>query len=113
MVMMNAKDQRFLNSFYRLVTRVLTHEQEMATNPEYRAAHEREQAEFAAERDRREAAEKAKTQAAMKDDSAYYTSPDFREEVIEEIVASGATRLQAEGRTRNQLRLFKEARELG
>lgn len=64
----------------------------------------------------REAAEQAQAQRdfeAAKSDAVYYASAEFREEVIAEIIATGATRLQAEGRTRDQARLYNEARELG
>jgi hypothetical protein len=46
-------------------------------------------------------------------DAEYYTSPEFRAEVIAELMANGATELQATNRTRDQFRLFNEARELG
>ncbi|QRE00142.1 hypothetical protein [Burkholderia phage BCSR5] len=55
---------------------------------------------------------KRKQQQAMADDSAYFTSEEFRNEVIEELIAKGATCEQATNRTRDQARLFAEARTL-
>lgn len=78
-------------------------------DPEYIAQQEAAKAE-------REAAEQAQAQRdfeAAKSDAVYFASAEFREEVMQEIIANGATRLQAEGRTRDQARLFNEARELG
>lgn len=49
----------------------------------------------------------------MKNDAEYFTSEEFRQEVIEELMANGASELQATNRTRDQARLFNEARELG
>lgn len=47
-------------------------------------------------------------------DTAYFLSEEFREEVINTMVASlGITRMMAEGRTRDQARLFAEAEKLG
>jgi len=57
--------------------------------------------------------EKARLAAIAKDESAYFTSEEFREEVINELIANGATRLQATNRTRDQVRLFAEADALG
>lgn len=42
----------------------------------------------------------------------YFNTPEFREDVIAELVDEGCTRLQAEGRTRDQARLFAEAARL-
>lgn len=48
-----------------------------------------------------------------KSDAEYFVSEEFRQEVIDEIIAEGATILQAQGRTRDQLRTFQEAQRLG
>lgn len=48
-----------------------------------------------------------------KSDAEYFVSEEFRQEVIDEIIAEGATELQAKGRTRDQLRTFQEAQRLG
>lgn len=63
---------------------------------------------FEAER----AEQQSKLQASMADDSTYYTSAEFRQEVIDELCANGATLEQATNRTRDTARLFAEAREL-
>lgn len=55
----------------------------------------------------------AEEQARMKSDAEYFTSDEFRQEVIAELIANGANELQATNRTRDQARLFAEARELG
>lgn len=47
-----------------------------------------------------------------KEEAQYLLSPEFREEVISELIAEGATRLQAEGRTRDSFHLLKEAQRL-
>lgn len=49
----------------------------------------------------------------LRNDAEYFTSAEFRQEVIEELMANGANELQATNRTRDQARLFNEARELG
>lgn len=49
----------------------------------------------------------------LKNDAEYFTSEEFRQEVIDELMANGASELQATNRTRDQARLFAEARELG
>jgi hypothetical protein len=54
-----------------------------------------------------------KTAKSVKADSEYFTSAEFRADVIAELIANGATELQATNRTRDQFRLFNEARELG
>jgi hypothetical protein len=46
-------------------------------------------------------------------DAQYYKSEDFRRDVIEALVEEGCTELQANGRTRDQFHLFKEAQRLG
>lgn len=106
-------NHRQVQDFFKLAQRVMAHEARMANDTQYRLRYEAELAAEQAELEAARDAEKKALQAAMKSDSEYFTSPEFREEVIEEIMANGATRLQAEGRTRDQLRLFKEARELG
>lgn len=64
---------------------------------------------FAAER-----AERAEiAQKQIKSDAEYFTSEEFRQEVIEELMANGANLEQATNRTRDQARCFNEARELG
>jgi hypothetical protein len=50
--------------------------------------------------------------SAKKDAEEYFNTPQFREDVIKELIAEGCTRLQAEGRTRDQARLFAEAARL-
>jgi hypothetical protein len=55
-------------------------------------------------------AEEAARRAA---DAEYFTSDEFRQEVIAELMANGANELQATNRTRDQARCFAEARELG
>ena len=77
-----------------------------AADAKYRVEYEAAQAAKKAE-------EAARTAARVADDSAYFTSAEFRQEVIDELVAGGATLEQATNRTRDQLRLFNEARELG
>jgi hypothetical protein len=42
----------------------------------------------------------------------YFITPQFREDVIAELIAEGCTRLMAEGRTRDQARLFAEGARL-
>jgi hypothetical protein len=51
--------------------------------------------------------------ARLKADAEYFTSEEFRQEVIAELMANGASELQATNRTRDQARCFAEARELG
>jgi hypothetical protein len=46
-------------------------------------------------------------------DSEYFTSAAFRDEVIEELMKVGASHEQTVNRTRDQMRLFNEARQLG
>ena len=110
---LSAKDQRFMNSFYRLAARVLTHDQRMHNDAAYRERFNAECAAELAERARFKAERDAREKQLRANDAEYFTSDEFREEVITEIIGSGATRLQAEGRTRDQARLFNEARELG
>jgi len=74
------------------------HDEEVAEQAERAVAAERKaQAEF----------ESAKEEA-----QEYFNTPQFREDVIEELMAEGCTRLMAEGRTRDQARLFAEAARL-
>jgi hypothetical protein len=47
-----------------------------------------------------------------KEEAQYLLSKEFREDVIAELIAEGATRLQAEGRTRDSFHLLKEAQRL-
>ena len=110
---MNTKDQRFLNEFYRLASKVLLHERLMRDDPVYRAKIEESDRLYREAEAMRMAEEKARELAAIRNDAEYFTSDEFRADVMAEIVASGATPLQAEGRTRDQVRLFNEARELG
>jgi hypothetical protein len=63
---------------------------------------------FDAERAEREKRE----YQAMKSDGDYFTSDEFRQEVIAELMAEGATLEQATNRTRDQVRLFAEAKQL-
>lgn len=49
----------------------------------------------------------------IKSDAEYFTSAEFRQEVIEELMAGGDSLERATNRTRDQARLFAEARELG
>ncbi len=59
------------------------------------------------------AAEQKALQTAIKSDSEYFTSPEFRQDVIAELLVKGATMEQAQNRTRDQVRLFAEATKLG
>jgi hypothetical protein len=43
----------------------------------------------------------------------YHLSTQFRLDVIADLIDEGCTRAQAEGRTRDQARLFREAQRLG
>lgn len=43
----------------------------------------------------------------------YHLSPQFRLDVIQDLIDEGHTRQQAEGMTRDQARLFREAQRLG
>lgn len=52
-------------------------------------------------------------QTQIKADSEYFTSAEFRQDVIDELMANGATLEQATNRTRDQVRLFNEATQLG
>lgn len=47
------------------------------------------------------------------DELSYHLSTQFRRDVIDDLIAEGCTREQAEGRTRDQARLFHEAARLG
>lgn len=47
------------------------------------------------------------------EETHYHLSAQFRRDVIEDLIAEGCTREQAEGRTRDQARLFHEAARLG
>jgi hypothetical protein len=61
-----------------------------------------------------EHAERAEVQQKqMKNDSEYFTSAEFRQDVIDELMENGATLEQATNRTRDQARLFNEAQQLG
>lgn len=105
-----------MRSFYRDIRALQAaseHQRRMVSDPEYR---ERVQAADRAEVEemlRAEEERKASEKAAIKADSEYFTSAEFREEVIEALMEAGATRQMAEGRTRDQVHLFAEARELG
>lgn len=59
------------------------------------------------------AVQQEKQQAAMKEDSAYFTSPEFRQDVIDELMSRGKNLEQATNLTRDQARLFAMAREVG
>ncbi|WGN90750.1 hypothetical protein [Burkholderia phage vB_BglM_WTB] len=59
----------------------------------------------------KEAAEAIKAEANSSD-SEYFRSDAFRADVIAELISEGCTRMQAEGRTRDQARLFAEAQRL-
>jgi hypothetical protein len=48
-----------------------------------------------------------------REELAYHLSAQFRLDVIDELIEEGCTRMQAEGRTRDQARLFGEAARLG
>jgi hypothetical protein len=67
---------------------------------------------FAAHRKEVQAQEAAAI-TTLRSDAEYFTSAEFRDEVIAELRAAGATLEQATNRTRDQVRLFNEARELG
>jgi 2-methylisocitrate lyase-like PEP mutase family enzyme len=54
----------------------------------------------------------AEVAVTMKADSEYFTSAEFREDVMDELMNDGATYEQAFNRTRDQVRLFAEARTL-
>ena len=104
---------RTLNQMFAAMNQIAAHQLAMETDPVYRG---RLNAEFAAEREaraERAAAREAREKQQMKDDAAYFTSEDFKQEVIAELVKEGATLLQAQGRTRDQFHLFREAREIG
>jgi hypothetical protein len=47
------------------------------------------------------------------DEKTYHLSAQFRLDVIQDLVDEGHTRQQAEGMTRDQARLFREAQRLG
>lgn len=64
-------------------------------------------------RKEQEEQDKADMFAADKADAEYYVTEEFRQEVMDEIIAEGATPQQAMGRTRDQLRTFQEAQRLG
>lgn len=61
----------------------------------------------------RQAAQAAATAVAVKADSEYFTSAEFRDDVMTELMAKGANWEQACNRTRDQARLFNEAAALG
>ena len=84
------------------------------SRPEYKAAAEEGVQEGLTILAKRKAAEEKAKADFQKDveEAAYFKSPAFREEVISELIAEGATRLQAEGRTRDQARTFAEAQRL-
>lgn len=52
-------------------------------------------------------------QTQIKSDAEYFTSDEFRQEIIKLLMKDGANLEQATNRTRDQARLFAEARELG
>jgi hypothetical protein len=60
--------------------------------------------------DRSRAVELARLEDAEK---AYHLSAQFRLDVIQDLIDEGHTRQQAEGMTRDQARLFREAQRLG
>lgn len=64
-------------------------------------------------RKEQEEQDKAEMFASDKADAEYYVTEEFRQEVMDEIIAEGATPLQAQGRTRDQFRTFQEAQRLG
>ena len=66
-----------------------------------------------AERAKKRKANAERLSKIASEEGEYYCSEEFRAEVIAEIIKSGATEMQAQGRTRDQARLFAEARELG
>lgn len=88
---------------------VLHHELNRDLDPAWRA----EQARLAAEKAAREEARGQRDLAVAREEAVYFTSAEFREEVITELMDAGCTRQQAEGRTRDQARLFAEAEALG
>jgi hypothetical protein len=47
------------------------------------------------------------------EETAYHLSAQFRLDVIQDLIDEGHTRQQAEGMTRDQARLFREAQRLG
>lgn len=59
-----------------------------------------------------EAAQQQKAMAVERAHGEYFTSTDFRDEVMAELMEAGATAEQAFNRTRDQVRLFAEARTL-
>lgn len=52
-------------------------------------------------------------EVAARANAEYFTSQEFRDDVMLELMEQGATIEQATNRTRDQFRLFNEARELG
>ncbi len=46
-------------------------------------------------------------------EKAYHLSAQFRLDVIQDLIDEGYTRQQAEGMTRDQARLFREAKRVG
>lgn len=122
---MNKQDVKFIRTFNRLVGN-LQHEAERTLRENGKevigdfvadmfAAGElwdQQEAKRVAEEKAREEAEARKEFEKAKEDAAYFTSAEFRAEVIEELKAEGANQLQAENRTRDQVRLFAEAARL-
>jgi hypothetical protein len=122
---MNKQDVKFIRSFNRLVgnlqneaVRTIREHGKKVTGDFVADIHtaedlwEQEEAKRIAEEEAREEAEARKEFEKAKADAAYFTSAEFRAEVIEELKAEGATQLQAENRTRDQVRLFAEAARL-
>jgi hypothetical protein len=98
-------DQRLVGRLFDLMAAELNRD----LDPAY-------QARIKAEAEARAAAEQAAAQRefeAAKADASYFLSAEFRQDVIDELLGTGATLEQATGRTRDQARLFNEARQLG
>jgi len=94
----------------------------MKTGPNFRAlqitlksvSHYASQDEREADLDRKHNRARAAIVARVeREEIRYHTSAQFRRDVIEDLIAEGCTRTQAEGRTRDQARLFVEAARLG
>lgn len=106
-------NSRQLNAFFRAMARAAVHYDRMEADPVYRANYEAARAAEWKEQQDRINAEKAQAAKEMKEDSEYFTSEEFRSDVIDELMSNGATKEQATNRTRDQVRLFNEARQLG
>lgn len=63
--------------------------------------------------DQIKAAIAVQAQNEIKADGEYFTSQEFRDDVMMELMEEGATLEQATNRTRDQVRLFNEAQRLG